>query len=632
MKRLPLFTPTIVVLTIFVVAALLAQPQGAVIAIRGARVVDGTGAPAKLATVLIRGERIEAVGENLAIPAGARVIDAQGLTLIPGLFDLHTHLQSATVTGLSGDLGKNLKAYLAAGVTTVVNFSGSPETFEPIRRLVAEGVLPSPRLLLSARFSPPGGHGTEGGESGGYEPATADQAHAFMREALAYKPDAIKAFTDGWRYGSGAAMADFNEQTTAAIAADAHAAGIKVLTHTVTLANSKISARAGIDVQAHGICDVPADDEVIRIYKDKSTGYVSTLECYRHQERFATLGTAPLTPRLAELIEPAALPAVPKSDVYARSTPASREVAVKRWAALVENIRRLHAAGIPIGTGTDSGVVGIHHGYATLQEVQHLVGAGLTPLEAIHSATGVSAGLLGVGAARGTIEPGKVADLVLVAGEPDRRIGDIENTRRVFLGGKEIDLAAIGKAIHSTELTELPAHKVAELVYDGESADGRTNLGTRIEHGGDRGIDHSTITPTRVLRDANDHSLFIVAATGPHDPAYVRLKLPLTRGSVELADISGYRGVSFDVRGEGGYRLLVETYQVRDQEQFAAGFEAGGAWRTVKIDFAQLKRKSERAVAWTGRDARELQFEIARPAGAKAWLELDNVKFYQDGK
>jgi len=157
MKRLPLFTPTIVVLTIFVVAALLAQPQGAVIAIRGARVVDGTGAPAKLATVLIRGERIEAVGENLAIPAGARVIDAQGLTLIPGLFDLHTHLQSATVTGLSGDLGKNLKAYLAAGVTTVVNFSGSPETFEPIRRLVAEGVLPSPRLLLAARFSPPGG-------------------------------------------------------------------------------------------------------------------------------------------------------------------------------------------------------------------------------------------------------------------------------------------------------------------------------------------------------------------------------------------------------------------------------------------------------------------------------------------
>jgi imidazolonepropionase-like amidohydrolase len=628
MKRLAFVTSTIVVSTVFVVALLFAQPQGAAIAIRGARVVDGTGAPAKLATVLIRGERIEAVGENVAIPAGARVIDAQGLTLIPGLFDLHTHLQSGTVTGLSGDLGKNLKAYLAAGVTTVVNFSGSPETFEPIRRLVAEGVLQSPRLLLSARFSPPGGHGTEGGESSGYEPATADQAHAFMREALRYKPDAIKAFTDGWRYGSGAAMTDFNEQTTAAIAADAHAAGIKVLTHTVTLANSKISARAGIDVQAHGICDVPADEEVIRIYKEKGTGYVSTLECYRHQERFAVLGTAPLSPRLTELIEPAALPAVPKSDVFARSTPASRETAVKRWAALVENIRRLHAAGIPIGTGTDSGVVGIHHGYATLQEVQLLVGAGLTPLEAIHSATGVSARLISVDASRGTIEAGKLADLVLVAGEPDRKIEDIENTRRVFLGGQEIDLAAIGKAIHSNGLTELPAHKVAALVYDAEAKDGFTNLGTRIEHGADRGVDHSTVTYTTVLRGANDHSLFVLAGSGPRDPAYVRLKLPLTRGSVELADIGGYRGVSFDVRGEGGYRLLLDTYGVRDQEQFAAGFEAGGTWRTVKIDFTQLKRKTEHPVAWTGRDARELQFEIARPAGTKAWLELDNVRFY----
>src|SRR5205809_915247 len=87
------------------------------VVIRGARVFDGTGAPARQVTVVINGARIEAVAADAAVPAGARVIDAAGQTLLPGLFDLHTHLSASAVTGLSGDWGKSLKAYLACGVT-----------------------------------------------------------------------------------------------------------------------------------------------------------------------------------------------------------------------------------------------------------------------------------------------------------------------------------------------------------------------------------------------------------------------------------------------------------------------------------------------------------------------------------
>src|ERR1700733_4184325 len=108
-------------LLLFGLAAGLKAQQ--VIVIRGARVVDGTGAPARMATVVIRGSRIEAVAANAPVPPQARVIDAAGQTLLPGLFDLHTHLAASGVTGVPGDWAKNLKAYLACGVTTVNDFS-----------------------------------------------------------------------------------------------------------------------------------------------------------------------------------------------------------------------------------------------------------------------------------------------------------------------------------------------------------------------------------------------------------------------------------------------------------------------------------------------------------------------------
>src|SRR5687768_281983 len=101
------------------------------IAIVGATVVDGTGAEAFQANVLVRGATIAAIGANIEIPAAARVYRAEGQTLIPGLFDLHTHLSSATGGGgVSADWPKHLKAYLYCGVTSVVDFGTYPETFE----------------------------------------------------------------------------------------------------------------------------------------------------------------------------------------------------------------------------------------------------------------------------------------------------------------------------------------------------------------------------------------------------------------------------------------------------------------------------------------------------------------------
>jgi hypothetical protein len=121
----------------------------------------------------------------------------------------------------------------------------------------------------------------------------------------------------------------------------------------------------------------------------------------------------------------------------------------------------------------------------------------------------------------------------------------------------------------------------------------------------------------------------IQAAMADKEHPWVRLELPLTPGAFELADVTRYTGISFDVRGEAAARLLVQTYGVRNSDAWTSAFTPTGEWQTVKIPFAGLKRKTEGGPSWTGKDARALLFELSGTAGSKNWLELDNVQFYQ---
>ncbi|MBO0861535.1 MAG: amidohydrolase family protein, partial [Chloracidobacterium sp.] len=235
-----------------------------IIVVVGATVIDGLGGEPSKETVVIRGDRIEAVGPKVEPPNGAQIINAEGMTLLPGLFDLHTHLPYSSVSGVANDWPKNLKAYLYCGVTSVVDFGSYGEMFEPMRRLIRTGVVAAPRISLAVRITTPGGHGSEGGrgEYFSFEVSTAREARAAVRRALPYRPDVIKAFTDGWRYGAAPEMTSMNEETLTALVDEAHKNGLKVLTHTVTLEKAKIAARAGVDVIAHGVGDRPVDEEL----------------------------------------------------------------------------------------------------------------------------------------------------------------------------------------------------------------------------------------------------------------------------------------------------------------------------------------------------------------------------------
>jgi imidazolonepropionase-like amidohydrolase len=598
-----------------------------IIAIIGATVIDGTGAEPSRQTVVIRGDRIEAVAPKIEMPAGARLIDAEGMTLMPGLFDLHTHLPYSSVSGAPNDWPKNLKAYLYCGVTSVVDFGAYGEMFEPMRRLIRTGVIAAPRVSLAVRITTPGGHGAEGGrgELFSLEVSTAREARAAVRRALPYQPEVIKAFTDGWRYGAAPDMTSMNEETLTALVDEAHKNGLEVLTHTVTLERAKIAARAGVDVIAHGVGDKAADEELFKLMKAKGTTYAPTLAVYEPRGRDI------LTPLLGAVLAPSArLAFVPPQNPPTRPADGSAENGdpprVRRWTVLQNNTAALRKAGITFGVGTDSGVTGTHHGWATLRELQLLVAGGLTPIEAITAATGAASRAIKVDGERGTIAPGKLADLVLVEGEPQKDIRDIEKIKRVFLGGREIDRERLAREIAEPGLTPLPAIKARELIDDFESANGRSSVDTLWVNSTDPGVDATKMLFGRVTRKGGSHALSVTARMSENDRALGRVDIPLSRGAIEPVDASAFRGVRFDARGDGDYQLIASAY---DAPNFQAPFKSSPQWRTIRIDFSSLRQPQAQSASWPSAKLRTLSFEIARPAGAFAWLEIDNLRFYR---
>ena len=613
------------------------QPGSNQIAIIGATVIDGAGAEPKKQTVIIRGERIEAItSPETKPPSNATIINAEGLTLMPGIFDLHTHLPYASGGGVTGDWPKNLKAYLYCGVTSVVDFGTYPETFEPMRRLIRTGVVEAPRISLAARITTPGGHGAEGGRGDFFslEVSTPREARAAVRRVLPYQPDVIKVFTDGWRYGAAADMTSMNEETLTALVDEAHKNGIEVLTHTVSLDKAKIAARSKVDVIAHGIGDLDADEELFKAMKASGTTYAPTLAVYEPRGRDI------LTPLLDTVLEPAVKNGINPSLIPPQNPPLKPAAGsaengdpprVRRWATLQRNTAALRKAGITFGTGTDAGVSGTHHGWATLRELQLLVAGGLTPLEAITAATGNAAKAIKVDGERGTIAAGKLADLILIAGEPHKTIGDIEKIKRIFLGGRELDREKLARDIASPALTAIPATKALELIDDFERADGRSRLNTLWVNSSDAGVDPSKIVFGRVLRSGGNYALSVSARMSEKERPFARVNVPLNRGAVEPVDAREFRGVQFDVRGDGEYRLLIPIYNTRNgSAHFAAPFTGAPQWRTVKLDFSEFKRSAANSSSqWTGTDLLMLSFELARPAGSFGWLELDDIKFYR---
>lgn len=395
-------------------------------AIVGATLIDGTGgAPLSEAVVIVNGDRIETVGahDTVQVPPNAEIIDAKGKYLLPGLIDSHVHVAASgyvptrpkgsekaykTVVAIN-----NLRSALQAGVTTVRDLCGD-RTNLALRTAVERGMLIAPRLFTAGKgICMTGGHGS--GEPGFvHEVDTPDDVRKAVREEVKAKADFIKLLSShrtDWP--------EFSEGEIDAGVDEAHRFGLKVAIHAANFVSVRMSAQAGVDTVEHGSF---VDEQAADLMAEKEIIIVPTL-WVKHD----------LAERLEKLkATPEKFPWGDEKDLHVSATWFKRCVE-----QLPKTIELVRSKGIRIAAGTD--FVMADHPWALIpEEMEYLTKLGLSNMEAIESATRIGAESLGKADEFGTVEAGKLADLILVDRNPLEDITAMTEVSWVMKEGKVI--------------------------------------------------------------------------------------------------------------------------------------------------------------------------------------------------
>jgi len=440
-------------------------PAGAT-AFVGATVIDGTGgSPRANATVLVTGGRIEAVGGpgEVDIPPAVRVVDARGKWIVPGLVDAHVHFfQSGglytrpdiidlrktrpyadEVAWIKQRLPDTFARYLASGVTAVADFGGPFWNFQ-VRRLAGE-TLAAPRVAVAgpliATYLPPE---LKTDDPPLIEVDSPGDARAVVRRELACQPDLIKIW---FIPRAGQDLAAQAEWIRAAIE-ESHAAGVRVAVHATQLEIARAAVKAGADILAHSVDDSLVDDDFVALLKARKVVYVTTLavnEGYRE-----VLGQAV---RLTDIERRLGDPQVVATFADLDRLPAWETPYWARWPLFwpsqktqFANLKRLQQSGVAIAAGTDAGNIGTLHGPALHRELALMAEAGLSPQAILAAATRGGAQVMGRESELGTLEKGKLADLLLLDADPLADIANLRRIDRVVKGGVVLDPEKLVKA------------------------------------------------------------------------------------------------------------------------------------------------------------------------------------------
>ncbi len=429
---------------------LAAEARSQELLIRNARLIDGTGAaPRAGVSILVRDGVIAEIGDTAAAPA-APSLDVRGATVLPGLIDAHVHLKSGpgsfmrepTPEARSRLHPHHLRAYLACGVTTVLDAAAVPRVVREVRASLAAGN-PGPRYLVLGPFlSPPNGYPADPNTS--QSVATVEQLEAMLDEIQALGAVGVKVPVErGW-----SPLAELPTHPPAmlrAIKTGAERRGLSIYVHATSEADQLVALEMGGHALVHPILyrDEDLSDAFVARMAREGTYQISTLSIMDaplakfHPERLRD----PLLDLVVPAVELAAAREPGSGWVEMRSNvgtaapwlPGFLRDAVARWRfrehaqteALQRSqraLRRLHEAGVPIVVGSDTPyqdwAVYAFHGPSTLREIELVAQTGLSPMQALEAATRVPAEMLGLAHEIGTVEVGKRADLVIVSGDP----------------------------------------------------------------------------------------------------------------------------------------------------------------------------------------------------------------------
>jgi imidazolonepropionase-like amidohydrolase len=412
--------------------------------VEGARLITADGQPPiENGAMIVENGRITAVGrrDKLPVAAGAVRVDLSGKTVMPALVNTHIHLGYQRGAVFSADhytrdnILEQLNRYAYAGVGAVMSLGtdagGIPEEIRTGQR---SGTFGGALFLMAGRgLAPPdAGPANAAMRPSAHGIRTEEEARAAVRAEAARGVDVIKIWVDD-RNGT---VPKLSPELARAVIDEAHGRKLKVIAHIFYLDDAKWLARAGVDAFAHLMRDREADDEVVALMRSNGVTVVPNMAISEN----GTFAAAPewLDDPLFRAVTPAA-DAERLRASFAERTPQSVERAAAAFRGMERSVARMNAAGVTIAFGTDAGAVRDHvHAFTDHRELQIMVRAGLTPMEAIVAATRNSAQLAEL-SDRGTLAPGQSADFVVLDANP---LDDIRNTRaivRVFLRGVEVD-------------------------------------------------------------------------------------------------------------------------------------------------------------------------------------------------
>jgi imidazolonepropionase-like amidohydrolase len=385
-------------------------------------VIVGDGRVLEHATVVVEGERIVKVNKgHIKMAGNAQTIPMDGQVLLPGFIDSHVHLcmdaspdpmisaltESHTITALKA--ANFAKQTLLAGVTSVRDMGGKDGIDLGLKQAIHYGLVPGPRMLASGKLiCMTGGHGWQMG----LEVNGVDEVRRAAREQIKAGVDIVKLMATGGVLTPGVepGSEQLTEDELRAGVEEAHKAGKRTATHAMGTRGILNALRAGIDSIEHGVY---LDEQAVALMKEKEIPLIPTCSAL-----FNILGKG----------TEAGIPAF------------AVEKTLKVKPFHLESLRMAHAAGVRIAMGTDAGTPFNRHG-ENLGELIFLMDCGFSPMEAIEAATRLAARVLGWENELGTVEEGKLADLVLVAGNPldDMQIlRNRESIRLVMKNGKQV--------------------------------------------------------------------------------------------------------------------------------------------------------------------------------------------------
>ncbi|UPK01368.1 amidohydrolase family protein [Bradyrhizobium sp. 170] len=419
------------------------------VVLKGATLIDGLGGkPIADSVLVIKDGRISAAGDAKSVkaPSGAEVVDLKGKTIMPGMISNHSHI--GIVRGLKASpdnynreyIISQLRQWEAYGVTTITSLGLNAAEFYDLRADLHSGKAPGADIFgadrgIGVALGAPPVAIVPVGPSQVYRPDTPEAARQAIKEMAGRKTDLVKIWLDD--FGK-LLPVKVKPEVYAAAVDESHKNKLRVAFHINDLEDAQAALKAGADIIAHGIRDKEVDAPTIDLMKKGATWYVPTLALDDSNFIFADKAKVAADPFVNRALDPAVKTQLedPAWQQKVHDAPGS-ERARKALAMNQKNLMTLYKAGINIGFGSDSGVGLRFPGVAEHRELDLMVEAGLTPLQALTIATSGAAKLLKLDD-RGVLKAGKLADLVVLDADPSADISNAHKISAVWHRGRPV--------------------------------------------------------------------------------------------------------------------------------------------------------------------------------------------------